>query len=102
MGCSSYARKGGVCVTHGAKVKRCSFEGCTNIVVKGGVCVTHGAKQKAKKRCNHEGCTNGAIKGGVCWTHGAKRELKHCSFEGCTVPPMPEKEKSASRTSELK
>ena len=24
-GCTSYARKGGVCVTNGAKVKRCSF-----------------------------------------------------------------------------
>ena len=31
-GCTSYARKGGVCVTNGAKVKRCSFEGCTNQV----------------------------------------------------------------------
>jgi hypothetical protein len=38
--------RGGVCITHGAKVevKRCSFEGCTNGAVKGGVCITHGAK----------------------------------------------------------
>ena len=54
-GCTSYARKGGVCVTNGAKVKRCSFEGCTNQV-----------------RCSFEGCASSAQKGGVCWRHGAK------------------------------
>ena len=42
--------KGGVCVTHGAKVKRCSFEGCTNIVVKGGVCVASHMEQNRKQR----------------------------------------------------
>jgi hypothetical protein len=78
-GCDNKVVKGGVCVTHGAKRKRCSSEGCTNQFVKGGVCVTHGAKMK---RCNFEGCTNGAKKGGVCVTHGAKR--KRCSHEGCT------------------
>ena len=25
---------------------RCSFEGCTNLVQRGGVCITHGAKLK--------------------------------------------------------
>jgi hypothetical protein len=79
--------KGGVCVTHGAKVerKRCSFNDCTSYVQKGGVCKRHGAKVEVKtvKRCSHDGCTNGAVRGGVCITHGAKVERKHCSFEGC-------------------
>ena len=35
---------------------------------KGGVCITHGAMLK---RCSHEGCANGAEKGGVCWRHDA-------------------------------
>ena len=80
-GCNNQAKKGGVCVTHGAKVthKRCSFEGCNNQVKKGGVCITHGAK--TKKRCSHEGCTNGVMKGGVCVTHGATKKL--CSHKGC-------------------
>jgi hypothetical protein len=39
-----------------AKLKRCSNKGCTNHSVKGGVCVTHGAKV-THKRCSHEGCT---------------------------------------------
>jgi hypothetical protein len=82
-GCTNIAQKGGVCVTHGAKVekKRCSHMGCTNQVVKGGVCITHGAIVK-KKHCFFEGCTNQVVKGGVCFTHGATR--KCCSFEGCT------------------
>jgi hypothetical protein len=28
-------KEGGVCVTHGAMKKRCSFEGCTKYVVEG-------------------------------------------------------------------
>jgi hypothetical protein len=66
---------------HGAKVKykRCSAEGCTNIAKKGGVCIRHGAK---KKLCCVGGCTNKAFKGGVCIKHGAKRKL--CSVVGCT------------------
>ena len=40
------------------------YKGCTNnIVVKGGVCVRHGTKTK---RCSVDGCTNVAKKGGVC------------------------------------
>eukprot|EP00984_Skeletonema_dohrnii_P024334 scaffold13442_cov96-Skeletonema_dohrnii-CCMP3373.AAC.3 len=54
------------------KYKRiCSANGCTNMVVKGGVCVRHGAKVK-RKLCSREGCTNIAIKGGVCTRHGAQ------------------------------
>jgi hypothetical protein len=79
-GCNKYAQKGGVCITHGAKVKRCSFDGCTNHAQKGGVCYTHGA---TRKQCSHERCTNGAIRRGVCWIHGAKVEVKRCSVEGC-------------------
>ena len=64
-GCNKQAKKGGVCITHGAKkyVYICSFEGCTNNVVKGGVCITHGA---TRKLCSFVGCTNFAYKGGVC------------------------------------
>ena len=40
--------KAGVCWTHGAKLmnKQCSFKGCKHYVKKGGVCVTLGAKVK--------------------------------------------------------
>jgi hypothetical protein len=79
-GCTNNAVKGGVCITHGAKVTRkcCSHEGCTNYAQKGGVCFTHDANTK---RCSHEGCTNYPVKGGVCVTHGAN--TKQCSQEGC-------------------
>jgi hypothetical protein len=33
--------KGGVCYTHGAKRKQCSFDGCTSNAKKGGVCYRH-------------------------------------------------------------
>jgi hypothetical protein len=39
--------------------KQCRFDGCTNQVIKGGVCWTHGAKVK---QCSQEGCTNGAVR----------------------------------------
>ena len=80
-GCTKCAIRGGVCVQHGAKVKRCGREGCNNQAQKGGVCMKHGAKVKAKKRCCKEGCTNHAKKGGVCVKHGAK--VKRCGREGC-------------------
>jgi hypothetical protein len=38
--------------------RQCSHVGCTNVVYKGGVCVTHGAKIR---QCSFEGCTNGAV-----------------------------------------
>jgi hypothetical protein len=75
-GCTNQAKKGGVCITHGAKVKQCSFKGCANQVRKGGVYTTHGAKVK---RCSHKGCKNGVIRGGVCKTHGAGLSAK----KGC-------------------
>jgi len=41
-GCTNFVVNTGVCVRHGAKVKRCSSKGCTNHAKKGGVCVRHG------------------------------------------------------------
>ncbi len=53
--------------------KTCSSEGCPNIAKKGGVCVKHGAKTE----CKHEGCTNHAQHRGVCIRHGANRRNPH-------------------------
>mmetsp|Transcript_22579 Transcript_22579/g.35418 ORF Transcript_22579/g.35418 Transcript_22579/m.35418 type:complete len:204 (-) Transcript_22579:81-692(-) len=78
-GCTNQVVRGGVCMRHGAKVKRCSSEGCPNYARLGGVCIRHGAKVK---QCSSEGCTNQARNGGVCRRHGAKG--KRCSREGCT------------------
>ena len=74
-GCVNQVRKGGVCIRHGAKVKRkirtCNTEGCANQVRKGGVCIRHGAKRTKKKyTCSYEGCNNHVVKGGVCIRHG--------------------------------
>jgi hypothetical protein len=82
-GCTNHVQKRGVCVRHGAKVKRCSSEGCTKQAKQGGVCRRHGAKVE-HKRCSSKGCTNIAQRGGVCKRHGAKVEHKRCSTEGCT------------------
>ena len=82
-GCTKQAQKGGVCIRHGAKVKRCSSEGCTNQAQNGGVCIRHGAK---RYKCSSEGCTNFAKRGGVCYRHGAMPKL--CSSEGCTNPAI--------------
>ena len=37
------AKQGGLCIQHGAKMKRCSSEGCTNQAQRRGVCKRHGA-----------------------------------------------------------
>ena len=79
-GCEKQAQKGGLCVKHGAKVKRCSVDGCEKGAVKGGVCISHGAKFK---RCSVNGCENQSVKGGVCVTHGAKVKHTRCSADGC-------------------
>jgi hypothetical protein len=71
-GCTNIAKKGGVCMKHGAKFKRCSSDGCRNIAQKGGVCKRHGAKVE-RKRCSSEGCSNYSKRGGVCKRHGAYR-----------------------------
>jgi len=102
--CTNYARKGGECVKHGAKLKKCSSDRCTNIARKGGVCKKHGAEVKMcaadectnqiyqdmvcikhgakKKTCAADRCTNKAVKGGICKKHGA--EKKKCAADGCT------------------
>jgi hypothetical protein len=72
------------------KNKRCSHEGCANQAVKGGVCITHGAKV-TRKQCSFEGCTNYPKKGGVCVTHGAVmktmqlRGVYQWSYQGRSV-----------------
>jgi len=77
-GCTNFVQKGGVCWTHGANAKcdggkTMQLWRMYQSSPEGGVCVTNGAK---RKRCSFEGCTDGFIKGGVCWTHGAKGEVK--------------------------
>jgi sulfur relay (sulfurtransferase) complex TusBCD TusD component (DsrE family) len=69
-GCTNHAIKGGVCIRHGAKVKRCNSAGCTNQAKNRGVCMKHGVKVKL---CSTEGCTNQSQKRGVCKRHGANR-----------------------------
>ena len=78
-GCTTQARKGGICIKHGAEQKRCSHYGCANAALNRGVCISHGA---VRKSCNVEGCANKVNKGGVCVRHGAK--VKKCKSEGCT------------------
>ena len=71
-GCGNTVQQGGVCIKHGAIVKRCSQDGCGKQVVQGGVCVEHGAIVKRKRRyCSQDGCGNGVVQGGVCKQHGA-------------------------------
>jgi hypothetical protein len=40
-GCTNQAKKGGVCITHGAKKKQYIFEGCNTQSQRGGVCTRH-------------------------------------------------------------
>ena len=68
----------GLCISHGAKRRKCSVPECPNRDVQGGVCISHGAKRKT---CNHPGCTKSVKKAGMCSTHGPAR--KRCEFEGC-------------------
>ena len=65
-------------------MKRCSHEGCNNKAQKGGVCIRHGAKVKrcSHKGCTKQGCTKQAVKGGVCKEHGKKMMIR-CSHMGC-------------------
>jgi hypothetical protein len=62
---------------HGAKVPLCCKVGCTNQSRKGGVCIWHGAK---KKRCSFEECsiTNQAQTGAVCLRYVVKGKLCYC------------------------
>lgn len=70
-------------VTHGAKVKRCSFAGCTNGAMRDVPTMPRREEFVLDKLCCREGCTNHAKRvGGVCFTH------KMCSHEGCTYQAM--------------
>ena len=44
---------------HGGKIKLCSHDGCTKYAKKGGVCIRHGAQVKLceRKVCSQEGCS---------------------------------------------
>ncbi len=65
--------------------KLCNHPGCEKQALKGGVCVTHGAKVN-RKLCNHPGCERQVVKGGVCVAHGAK--VKLCERLGnATIDP---------------
>ena len=74
-GCTKQAKKGGICIKHGAKVRKCSHEGCTNNALKSGVCIRHGAKI-TRRTCKFQGCTNKVQCAGVCFRHGARNFQK--------------------------
>ena len=83
--CENHVQQGGVCVKHGAKLKKCSVENCEHYVQKRGVCFKHGAEVKYNYKyiCSVEDCENNAVKGGVCVKHGAKVKKYVCSVEDC-------------------
>lgn len=70
-GCNNQVQNKGICIKHGAKVKKCKREGCDNNAKKGGVCVKHWAIVKPRKKCEYEGCNNNVQQLGVCKQHGA-------------------------------
>ncbi len=51
---------------HGPSGTICPRQGCNNLVVQGGVCVTHGAK---RKHCSFLGCIKTVKLKGFCSTH---------------------------------
>eukprot|EP00984_Skeletonema_dohrnii_P017328 scaffold7866_cov100-Skeletonema_dohrnii-CCMP3373.AAC.1 len=79
-GCGKRVVNNGVCIEHGATVKNCSTEGCGKRAVNKGVCVQHGA---TVKKCSTKGCGKRVVNNGVCFEHGAKVNKKRCSTEGC-------------------
>jgi hypothetical protein len=69
--------------------KRCSFEGegRTDRALEKEVCGRHEANElRELKLCTFEGCSNQPRRGGVCWRHGGRDLVKRCSSEGCTDP----------------
>ena len=86
--CTNQSVQNGVCVRHGAKVKRriCTSPGCNNVVISKGVCIKHGAKYKRRPKCKYDTCSKRAIKGGVCISHGAKvKQRPKCERDGCSL-----------------
>ena len=62
-----------------------SREECTNHAQKGGVCVRHGAKVK-RNQCSREGCTNQAKKEEFVWDMGrtsTQTQTMQIEVEGC-------------------
>ena len=53
--------------------KKCSTQECSSIAKQGGKCISHGAikKQRVIKKCSNQGCPNQEVVGGVCVSHGA-------------------------------
>ena len=78
--CTNQVVNGGVCIRHGAKVKRCNVVGCPNQVLNGGVCFSHGAK---KYICSVDECTSQVRWRGLCGWHGAKLKQyrQQCQFQ---------------------
>ena len=84
-GCTNRSTVGGVCIKHGAKVKRCSHDGCNNIAQKRGLCRRHGAaserggvqgqEKTTREKCSLLLCTSAAVEGGVCLRHRALSSL---------------------------
>ena len=75
----------GLCVQHGAILKKCRVSGCQNVVVNNQLCTKHGAKRRKCKFVDPstgDRCTNQSINSGVCVKHGAK--VRICSVEECT------------------
>jgi len=99
-----FSQCGGVCIRHGAKVKRCSIEECNNHVIKGGVCIEHGVQIKLWRSKGCANCGRRSVQetwantqsncaiyieelqtkssGVGCW-EGVKVRWRWCSIEGC-------------------
>jgi hypothetical protein len=82
--CTNRSTVGGVCIKHGAKVKRCSHDGCNNIAQKRGLCRRHGAasergvegqEKTTREKCSLLLCTSAAVEGGMCLRHRALSSL---------------------------
>jgi len=80
------------------KVKRCSSEGCVNQAKKGGVCIKHGAKVKV---CTIEGCTSLAKIAGVCFLGMGRNTNTNCAAVKDALI-IPRKEDCVSAMAEYK
>ena len=74
--CDNYPKKDGLCVKHGAVLKRCSVQDCDNYPQKGGLCVKHGA---VLKRCSVQDCDNYPQKDGLCMKHSPQYACEVCN-----------------------
>lgn len=74
-GCDRKVRKAGLCCVHGEPRPStpCRVEGCARmaITLRDGVCIKHGAKVK-RYFCAREGCDKQVARWDVCFKHGAK------------------------------